>query len=87
MSPNRLVEFEFNSFLDAATYVSRPEIAAIVDEFPNRASNVRAHTFIQRSDYSKDEEDNWPIKSIYLIDYPPGGNRHILTGLIQCLQR
>ena len=56
MSPNRLVEWEFNSFLDMATYLNRPEIAAILEDIPNHSSVSTAHTFIQRSDYSKDAE-------------------------------
>ena len=73
MSPNRLVEFEFNSFLDMATYMNRPEIAAVFEELPNRSSDTTVHTFIQRSDYSKGEEGDWQVKGVYLIDYPLGG--------------
>lgn len=72
MRPHRLVEFDFNSFLDAATYLNRPEIAAILAELPDRASSAIVHTFIQRSDYSKDAEGDWKVKGIYLIDYPLG---------------
>ena len=72
MSPNRLVEWEFNSFLDMATYLNRPEIAAILGDIPNHTSVTTAHTFIQRSDYSKGEGGNWQIKGILLIDYPLG---------------
>lgn len=72
MSPNRLVEWEFNSFLDMATYLNRPEIAAILADIPNHSSVSTAHTFIQRSDYSKDAEGDLPIKGILLIDYPLG---------------
>ncbi len=73
MSPNRLVEFEFESFIDAATYLNRPEIAAILADLPNHSRSSRVHTFIERSDYAKTEDANFPIKSITLIDYPPGG--------------
>lgn len=72
-SPSRLVEFEFNSFLDAATYLNRPEIAAILEDLPNHSSHATVHTFIQRSDYTAGEEGNWEQKSILLIDYPLGG--------------
>lgn len=75
MSPNRLVEFEFNSFLDLATYFNRPEIAAIFEELPNHSSSVTVHTFIQRSDYAKGEKGPWNIKVISLIDYPLGGKQ------------
>ena len=78
MSPNRLVEFEFNSFLDMTTYLNRPEIAAILEDLPNRSSDVTVHTFIQRSDYSKGEEGEWTIKGVYLIDYPLGGKQAYL---------
>ena len=78
MSPNRLVEWEFNSFLDMATYLNRPEIAAILGDIPNHTSVTTAHTFIQRSDYSKGEGGNWQVKSILLIDYPLGGKQAYL---------
>ena len=78
MSPNRLVEWEFNSFLDMATYLNRPEIAAILEDIPNHSSVSTAHTFIQRSDYSKDAEGDLPVKGILLIDYPLGGKQAYL---------
>lgn len=78
MSPNRLVEWEFNSFLDMATYLNRPEIAAILEDIPNHSSISTAHTFIQRSDYSKDAEGDLPVKGILLIDYPLGGKQAYL---------
>ena len=40
MSPNRFVEFEFNSFLDMATYLNRPEIAAVLEDIPNHSSHT-----------------------------------------------
>ena len=78
MSPNRLVEFEFKSFLDAATYLNRPEIAAVLEELPNRSSDTTVHTFIQRSDYEKGEEGDWQIKGVYFIDYPLGEKKAYL---------
>ena len=78
MSPNRLVEWEFNSFLDMATYLNRPEIAAILGDIPNHTSVTTTHTFIQRSDYSKDAEGDLPIKGIILVDYPLGGKQAYL---------
>ena len=75
MKPDRLVEFEFNSFLDAATYLNRPDIAAILEDIPNHSSEVSVHTFIQRSDYSKGEGGNWQIKGIIFVDYPLGGKQ------------
>ena len=72
-SPHRFVEFEFDSFVDAMTYMNRPEIAAVFEDLPNYATQVSAHTFIERSDYAKTEADDWPIKDIVFIDYPLGG--------------
>ena len=72
VGPDRLVEFEFNSFLDAARYMNRPEIAAILTDLPNYATEITVHTFIQRGDYTKDEMGDWPIRYISLIDYPLG---------------
>ena len=78
VSPNRFVEFEFDSFLDAAAYMNRPEIAAVFEDLPNHATQVSAHTFIERSDYAKTEADDWPIKGIIFIDYPLGGKETYL---------
>ena len=78
MSPNRFVEFEFDSFVDAMTYMNRPEIAAVFEDLPNHATQVSAHTFIERSDYSKTEKEDWQIKSAILIDYPLGGKAEYL---------
>lgn len=78
MSPHRLVEYEFDSFLDAATYLNRPEIAKILADIPNYTNVAALHTFILRSDYSKGEEGNWPVKGVLLIDYPLGGKQAYL---------
>ncbi len=73
VSPNWFVEFEFDSFVDAMTYMNRPEIAGVFEDLPNHATQVEAHTFIERSDYAKTEADDWPIKGVTFIDYPLGG--------------
>ena len=73
--PHRLVEFEFNSFLDMATYLNRPEIAELLEELPNHSSDTIVHTFIQRSDYATGEAGDWQIKIINLVDYPLGGKQ------------
>ena len=78
MSPNRLVEYEFDSFLEMAAYLNRPEIAEIMSDLPNHASDVHLYTFIQRSDYSKTDEVGYPVKSVLLIDYPLGGKQAYL---------
>ena len=72
-TPHRFVEFEFDSFVDAMAYMNRPEIAAVFEDLPNHATQVSAHTFIERSDYAKTEGDDWPIKGVTFIDYPLGG--------------
>ena len=73
VTPHRFVEFEFDSFLDAAAYMNRPEIAAVFEDLPNHATEVSAHTFIERSDYAKSEAEDWPIKGVIFIDYPLAG--------------
>ena len=78
VGPRRFVEFEFDSFLDAAAYMNRPEIAAVFEELPNRATQVSAHTFIERSDYAKTEKKDWSIKGIIFIEYPLGGKAEYL---------
>lgn len=78
MSPNRLVEFEFNNFLDAASYLNRTDISEILIDIPNQTSNNTVYTFIQRSDYDKSGEGNYPIKYIILVNYPLGGKQAYL---------
>ena len=80
MRPHRLVEFDFKSFLDAATYLNRPEIAAIFADFPNHANKASTYTFIQDVDYTyaNEEEGDWQIKHIFLIDYFLGGKQAYL---------
>ena len=72
-NPHRLVEFEFDSFADASTYLNRPDIAAVFEVLPDHSSEASTHVYIQRSDYSKNEEASRKVKSVYLIDYPLGG--------------
>ena len=69
ISPHWYVAFEFESIFDAATYMDRPEIAAILEDSPNRSSQ----TFIQRSAYQKIEADDAPVIGILLITYRLGG--------------
>ena len=73
-NPHRLVEFEFDSFVDAAIYLSRPDVAAVFEAFPDHSSEVSTHVFVQRStDYLKDENPGRTVKRVYLVDYPLGG--------------
>ena len=80
MSPHRLVEADFKSFLDAATYLNRPEIAAIFADLPNHANKATTYTFIQDVDYThaKAPEGDWQMKHVYLIDYLLGGKQAYL---------
>ena len=78
MSPNRMVEFVFANFIDMETYLNRSEIAAIFEEQLTIASDTTRYTFIQRSDYAKEEKGDWKIKGVYLIDYLPGGKQAYL---------
>ncbi len=72
-NPHRLVEFEFDSYVDAATYLSRPDVSAVFEALPDYSSEVSTHVFVKRSDYSKNEEGTRKIKAVSLIDYPLGG--------------
>lgn len=77
-NPHRLVEFEFGSIEDASTYVNRPDIAAIFEALPDHTSEGSTHLYIQRSDYSKNQEATRQAKLVYLIDYPLGGKAEYL---------
>ena len=73
-NPHRLVEFEFDSYVDAATYLSRPDVAAVFEALPDYSSEVSTHVFAQRSaDYSKNENPSRTVKLVFLVDYPLGG--------------
>lgn len=78
MRPHRYVELEFDSFLDAATYMNRPEIAAVLEDAPNQATDQTLHTFIQRVESLKGEAGDWKIKNVILMDYSLGGKQAYL---------
>ena len=77
-NPHRLVEFEFDSYADATHYLNRPDIAEVSADLPNHSSNVSMHIFIQRGDYSKNEDTTRKVKTVYLVDYPLGGKAEYL---------
>ena len=77
-NPHRLVEFEFDSYADATHYLNRPDIAEVSADLPNHSSNVSTHIFIQRGDYSKNEDTTRKVKTVYLVDYPLGGKAEYL---------
>ena len=60
------------------TYMNRLEIAAVFEDLPNHATQVSAHTFIERSDYAKAEIGDWPIKGVLFINYPLHGKKAYL---------
>ncbi|RKU32465.1 hypothetical protein C6496_23995 [Candidatus Poribacteria bacterium] len=72
-NPHRLVEFEFDNYVDAATYLSRPDVAAVFEALPDHSSEVSTHVFVRRSDYSKSEDSTGAVKLVTLVDYPLGG--------------
>ena len=78
LRPHRYVELEFDSFFDAATYMNRPEIVEVFEDAPNHATDQTLHTFIQRSDDSKDKASDGEIKKVVLVDYPLGGKQAYL---------
>ena len=53
--------------------MNRPEIAGVFEDLPNHATQVSAHTFIERSDYAKTEGDDWPVKGVIFVNYPLAG--------------
>ena len=70
------------------TYMNRPEIATVFEDLPNHASRVSAHTFIERSDYSKTGEDDWAnLKALFSLNIPWVAKQHILSGLLLFLMR
>ena len=80
MRPHRLIEFDFKNFLDAMTYLNRPEIAGIFESVLNLENQVTTYTFIQDVDYTyAKEEGDWQIKHVFLIDYVPGGKQAYLA--------
>jgi len=54
-TPNRLVEFTFDSLADAGKYFDRKEIGLIFQhELPAHANNIKVRVVALRGDYSKD---------------------------------
>jgi hypothetical protein len=54
-TPNRVIEFTFESMEDAGRYFDRKEISRILQgELPARGTNIRIKTLKRLADYSKD---------------------------------
>ena len=55
-SPQRIVEFSFESLADAATYFERPEMIRVFQgELPQHGMNVGITVLRRLTDYAKDE--------------------------------
>ena len=52
-SPNRVIEMEFDSMADAASYLENPVVRSVLDDWPNHGVNAHVHVLTKRSDYSK----------------------------------
>jgi hypothetical protein len=56
-SPQRVVEFSFDSFEDGARYFERPEISKIFQgELPARGVNIKINILKSLADYEKDSD-------------------------------
>lgn len=54
-TPQRIVEFTFESLADAATYFERPEMARIfTGELPQHGTNIAITVLKRLTDYTKD---------------------------------
>ena len=52
-SPNRVIEAEFSSNADAATYFADESVRAVMDDWSNHGVNAQVHVLSLRSDYAK----------------------------------
>jgi hypothetical protein len=58
-SPQRIVEFTFESMEDGARYFERPEMVRIFQgELPQHGTNVRVTVLRKLADYSKDSGES-----------------------------
>lgn len=80
--PHLYSEFTFSDFFDAATYLNRPEIAMILQDQLNYMSDLSIHTFVERSDYDKQEAGDWKIIAVTLIDFPFSGKQAYLDWVV-----
>lgn len=74
-SPQRMVEFEFESMGAAARYFELPKVNPVLEEVVNRGVNGSIAVFKLRGDYTKGDENpeaHYPIKYIFTVDYPVG---------------
>jgi hypothetical protein len=57
-SPQRVVEFYFDSMEEAGKYFDRREISAIFQsQLPAHGANIRITALVRRADYTKDTAD------------------------------
>jgi len=72
-SPQRIIEFEFESMEAAARYFELPKVNSVLDEVVNRGVHGTMDMYRLRGDYTKGSEDNtahYPIKYVFSVDYP-----------------
>lgn len=74
-SPQRVIEFEFESMGAAARYFELPKVNPVLGEVVNRGVHGALAIYELRGDYTKGDEDitaHYPIKYVFSIDYPLG---------------
>ena len=74
-SPQRVIEFEFESMEAAARYFELPAVNPVLEEVVNRAVNGNIDVYKLRGDYTKGNEDamaHYPLKYVFTVNYPVG---------------
>jgi len=74
-SPQRVIEFEFESMGAAARYFELPKVNSVLDEVVARGVRGAMSVYKLRGDYTKGNEDvtaHYPIKYVISVDYPLG---------------
>ena len=80
-SPQRMVEFEFESMEAAARYFELPKVNPVLDEVVARGVHGAMGVYKLRGDYTKGNEDvtaHYPIKYVISVDYPVGRKKDYL---------
>ncbi len=80
-SPQRVIEFEFESMEAAARYFELPKVNSVLDEVVVRGVRGAMSVYKLRGDYTKGSEDvtaHYPIKYVISVDYPLGRKRAYL---------
>ncbi|MDE0330678.1 MAG: hypothetical protein OXL41_02315 [Nitrospinae bacterium] len=75
VSPNRVVEYEFESAEAGARFFAKKETEAAFGERPDFAVNPRAHVLRLLSEYASGPPSGkcaYPVKYLFSTDYPAG---------------